>query len=209
MSIAERLDEIHPVPPAIRRAYIQSRKSAADPPSVVMEGPEAGTVATADDIAAMAAVAVSDLSSRIEPRRPSSAPSPSLDLAQHRRRCAVCKHRDCPAIEEAFLQWRNVIWLVKEFSLPDRSSVYRHAHAFGLFPRRKANLRFALEHVIEEAERVRPNASAVVEAARAYAHIDDQGAWIEPPTTHFVLPGRPVPRARIRRPVRHTPGNRK
>jgi len=209
MSTTHHFDDIHRVPPAIRRAYAQSRKSDGDPASILMEGSEANAFATADQIAAMAAVAISDLSPAIEPSQSLSAPAGSFDFAQHSRRCVICKHADREAIEEAFFQWRNVRWIVDEFHLPGRSSVYRHAHAFNLFPQRKANLRFALEHILEEAERVRPNASSIVEAARAYAHIDDSGHWIESPTTHFVLPGRHAPPARRRTPVRYTRGNRK
>lgn len=140
--------------------------------------------------------------------------SEKLDLKQHRNRCAVCKHRDRAAIEDAFLRWCNVGSIVQDFQLPARDSVYRHAHAFGLFARRDANLRFALAHIIEEAESVPVNAHAVIDAVRAYAHIDGGGHWIEPPTTHIVLPGArlssPAARpSRRRKVVRDNAGNQK
>ncbi|HTV57898.1 MAG TPA: hypothetical protein VMJ93_03415 [Verrucomicrobiae bacterium] len=141
-----------------------------------------------------------------KPRKPLSGP---VDPGRHRRLCAVCRHPEREAIEEAFLQWRNLYWVANKFGLPDRSSIYRHAHASGLFPRRKANLCFALEHIIEESERVRPTVSGIVEAVRAYAHIDDSGRWIESPTTHFVVPAA-APRPPLRRaPNRNTLGDRK
>lgn len=150
-----------------------------------------------------------DLQAIVKPRKQSPPPSPSLDLVQHARRCAVCKHPEREAIEEAFLQWQNVPHITSEFGLPNRSSVYRHAHAFGLFPRREAGLRFALGYIIEEAECIQPNASDVVAAVRACAHLNESGRWIEPPTTHFVIGGnRPSP-ALPASPVRNTRKNRK
>ena len=119
--------------------------------------------------------------------------APSTNLPQHSRRCSVCKHPDRAAIEEAFLHWRSPYWIAGEFRLADRSSVYRHAHAFHLFAQRFTNLRSALEHIIEDAERVRPNALAVVEAVRLYAHLDGSGRWISPEAAPYVVP---VPSAR-------------
>jgi hypothetical protein len=49
--------------------------------------------------------------------------------------------------------------------------VYRHAHAFDLFEKRKANVRAALEALIERAADVEVTASAVVAAIQAYAKI--------------------------------------
>jgi hypothetical protein len=37
-----------------------------------------------------------------EPKSP-----PTKSTSKHRRRCYVCKHPDCEAIEEAFFQWRR------------------------------------------------------------------------------------------------------
>lgn len=145
-------------------------------------------------------------------------PSPSTPAAhpahssappdRHRRLCAVCRHPQREMIEEAFLRWENVQWITDNFKLPDRASLYRHAHAMNLFPRREANLRFALGRIIEQSECVQPTAFAVIAAVRAYAHIDDTGCWIKPPTTHYVLSAPPKPRKRASS-NRNTPGNQK
>lgn len=112
-----------------------------------------------------------------------------LDLSRHERRCSICQHPERDAIEEAFLHWRSVTRITNEFSLPDRNTVYRHAHAFGLFPRRSRNLRFALEQIIEDAEHVRPTAEGVVSAVRAYTRLTDSGEWVEPPAHVIVSSG--------------------
>ncbi|MGC1296494.1 MAG: hypothetical protein WA869_15780 [Alloacidobacterium sp.] len=63
--------------------------------------------------------------------------------------------------------------------MTDRSSVYRHAHALGLFAKRQRNVRAALERIIERAGEVDVTASAVVAAVQAYSKINAAGQWIE------------------------------
>jgi len=69
--------------------------------------------------------------------------------------------------------------LTEEFGLADGSSVYRHAHALGLFPKRQRNVRAALERIIEKAEGVDVTAAAVVSAVQAYSKINAAGEWID------------------------------
>ncbi len=109
-----------------------------------------------------------------------------VDLAQHARKCSVCRHPERDAIEEAFLHWHDVSNITREFHLPGRTALYRHARALGLFARRSRNLRFALGLIIEQAEAVTPTAEAVVRAVRAYTRVTDTGEWIEPPA-HVVV----------------------
>lgn len=63
--------------------------------------------------------------------------------------------------------------------MADRSSVYRHAHALGLFAKRQRNVRAALERIIERAGEVDVTASAVVAAVQAYTKINAAGQWID------------------------------
>jgi hypothetical protein len=112
-----------------------------------------------------------------------------IDIAQHRRKCSVCRHPERDAIEEAFLEWREVSDITREFHLPGRTALYRHARAFGLFARRSRNLRFALGLIIEQAEAVTPTAEAIVHAVRAYTRVTDAGEWLEPPARVIVSSG--------------------
>lgn len=125
-----------------------------------------------------------------------SRPAPSnpnihrqIDLDYHERRCTICKHPDREAIEEAFLQWRRCWDLVREFKIHSRTSLYRHAHALGLFERRARNMRFALAAIIEEVECVRPSAEGIIHAIRAYSCLDDSGRWTEPPKCLIISRG--------------------
>jgi len=119
-----------------------------------------------------------------------------LDLSRHERRCSVCQHPERDAIEEAFLDWRPITRITSEFKLPGRTSIYRHAHAFGLFPQRSRNLRFALGLVIEKAEYVTATAEGIVSAVRAYARVTDAGEWVEPPSHVIVSSGSAISRQR-------------
>jgi len=91
----------------------------------------------------------------------------------------VCRHEQREEIESGFVAWRSPAALAEEFGLADRSSVYRHAHALGLFPKRQRNIRAALERIIEKAEGVDVTAAAVVSAVQAYSKINAAGEWID------------------------------
>jgi hypothetical protein len=115
-----------------------------------------------------------------------------VDLVQHQRRCTVCKHPQRVAIEESFLYWRSPEDIAEDFHLADRSTVYRHAHATGLFDRRRRNVRWVLERILEQVDDVPITAGSIVRAALAYARINDAGEWVPPPTqvvlTHTTAP---------------------
>jgi hypothetical protein len=102
-----------------------------------------------------------------------------LSIGRHRRACSLCAHPQCPEIEAAFVSWRSPAVIATEFGLADRATVYRHAHAFGLFEKRQRNVRAALEHIIEQAASVEVTASSVVAAIQAYAKLNANGQWVE------------------------------
>jgi hypothetical protein len=91
----------------------------------------------------------------------------------------VCRHDQRTEIESAFVGWRSPAAIAEEYALADRASVYRHAHALGLYPKRQRNIRAALERIIEKAGEVDVTASAVVAAVQAYAKINAAGEWID------------------------------
>ncbi|MGH9711327.1 MAG: hypothetical protein ACRD37_12350 [Candidatus Acidiferrales bacterium] len=103
-----------------------------------------------------------------------------VDLGRHASQCRICNHPDRAAIEFDFLNWRNPWELVKSYQLRNISTVYRHAHATGLFGRRRLNMRFALERMVERVNEVPVTASSVIRAVRAIACINDAGEWTEP-----------------------------
>lgn len=106
-------------------------------------------------------------------------PDAAVSLGRHQRNCSVCGHEQREEIEAAFIGWRSPAAIAEEYGLADRASVYRHAHALGLFEKRRRNIRAALERIIEKAGEVEVTASAVVAAVQAYAKINSAGEWID------------------------------
>jgi len=106
-------------------------------------------------------------------------PEQQPNLARHRRNCSVCAHTKLAEIESDFISWRSPAAIAQDYGLADRASVYRHAHAFGLFPKRQRNVRAALEKIIERVGEVDVTAPAVVAAVQAYSKINAAGQWID------------------------------
>ncbi len=103
----------------------------------------------------------------------------AVSMGRHKRTCSVCRHSERNVIESDFVSWRSPAAIAEEYGLADRASVYRHAHALGLFEKRRRNIRAALERIIEKAGEVDVTASAVVAAVQAYAKINAAGEWID------------------------------
>jgi hypothetical protein len=102
-----------------------------------------------------------------------------VSIGRHQRACSVCAHARREEIEADFIAWRSPVAISQEYGLADRSTVYRHAHALGLFTKRQRNIRAALERIIEKAGEVDVTASAVVAAIQAYSKINAAGQWID------------------------------
>jgi hypothetical protein len=99
--------------------------------------------------------------------------------AWHSRVCKICAHKKREEIEAEFVAWESPAMITKNYHLADRATIYRHAHAFGLFEKRRRNVRAALERIIEHVGEVDVTAQAVMTAVQAYAKINAQGQWID------------------------------
>lgn len=106
----------------------------------------------------------------------------SANLARHAAKCRLCNHPSRAAIEFDFLNWRNPFDLVQSYGLRSLSTIYRHAHATGLLGRRRLNLRFALERMVERVGEAPVTASGIIRCVRAITRINDAGEWIDPPS---------------------------
>ena len=126
--------------------------------------------------------------SRARRRTAKAAPEPPKRLSRlelHQAHCGICGNELQEEIDERFVNWECVSQIADDYEL-DRSALYRHAHATGLFPRRDRNIRRALSHIIHEADRVQVTADSVVRAVKIFAHINARGEWVNPPT-HVVF----------------------
>jgi hypothetical protein len=101
------------------------------------------------------------------------------NLDRHAAECRICSHEHREEIERDFINWRSPASIAKQYGLRNRSTIYRHAHALGLFSKRQRNVRAALEKIIERAGEVEVNASAIVSAVAAYSRINAAGQWVE------------------------------
>ena len=106
-------------------------------------------------------------------------PKKNISPGRHSRNCSICAHKYREEIEREFINWTSPKVIAKTYGLRDRTAVYRHAHAFGLFPKRQRNLRAALEKIIEQACEVEVTSAAVVAAVQAYGKLNSQGRWVE------------------------------
>jgi hypothetical protein len=112
---------------------------------------------------------------------------PALD--RHARKCAICHHPNRADIESAFVSGRNADLIQSDYDLPNYHTIYRHARAQGLYERRRQNLRFAAELLIEHADQALPDANIIVRAIHSCARINDCGEWIEPARRVIVTNG--------------------
>jgi hypothetical protein len=127
-------------------------------------------------------------------------PDTPTSLGRHERKCTICEHPDRKAIEQEFLRWYAPQHIAQDHDIPYASAIYRHAHATGLFERRRRSLRLALEPLIEQSNSVRATAGSVINAIRTYAGINDAGK-IENPTSKviFTASDRPARKSRAAR----------
>jgi hypothetical protein len=102
-----------------------------------------------------------------------------VSLGRHSTNCRICGHGKRAEIESDFVRWKSPARIATEYRLGNRASVYRHAHALGLFEKRGRNVRAALERIIEQAGEVDVTGPAVVAAVQAYAKINAAGQWVE------------------------------
>lgn len=72
-------------------------------------------------------------------------------LARHKAQCSICASPYCQAIEEAFLNWQSCAWVAKQSGVT-RDAIYRHAHAFDLFRKRRRNVLRCAENLLERAD---------------------------------------------------------
>jgi hypothetical protein len=107
------------------------------------------------------------------------APARRRSLAMHAGQCTICRHPLRTEIERAFLDWRGPRDIAREYGLGSHTTLYRHAHALGLFQHRERTLRFALGRLIEQVGDVRPTAASIVSAIRLMAKLNARGESVE------------------------------
>lgn len=111
--------------------------------------------------------------------RPRTDPDPIEISPRHSAKCTICSHPDREVIEEEFVNWHGVWHLAKQYKIEDYRSIYRHAVAARLIERRRNNMRWCLDSILECAPG-KVTADAVIRAIRAHACLTDDNRWVEP-----------------------------
>jgi hypothetical protein len=107
-------------------------------------------------------------------------PPAPIDIKRHADQCAICKSEDRQEIENLFLHWMSPGYIVEQFRVRSRMTLYRHMHATGLYEYRRRNLRSALDHLIENAASTAVSGDCVIRAIRAQSRLSEDGRWSEP-----------------------------
>ena len=94
----------------------------------------------------------------------------SVNLGRHQAQCTVCQHPQRQEIEENWINWGSTYELARDYHL-SCDSIYRHAHAFDLFNKRKRNITMALEKIIERVDWTTMSGSVILSAIKTYEKI--------------------------------------
>ena len=101
-----------------------------------------------------------------------------VNLGRHKAQCSICLHPECKEIERRWIDWEHMSQIKYEYQV-SHDAMCRHAHALGLFEKRKKNIMRALERIIEKVMTTQPSASAVVAAINAYVKLNGLGQGAE------------------------------
>jgi len=88
-----------------------------------------------------------------------------VNLGRHAAQCSICNHPYRQDIEERWLEWRSADKIAVDYRV-SRDSVYRHAHATGLYDKRRQNLITAAERIVERWEFTFYNGSTILGAIK-------------------------------------------
>src|SRR5262249_42086867 len=95
-----------------------------------------------------------------------------------------------------YINWRSTSQIVKDYALPHRVALHRHAEATGLIAMRKSQFTSVLDSLIEQVEDVPVTGATILRAIRAYSCLTKNGDWIDLPGPRIVRrPSQPRPAA--------------
>jgi hypothetical protein len=93
-----------------------------------------------------------------------------VNRGRHEAQCSICRHPHRQEIEEAWVGWGNTGHIAKEFDIT-RDSIYRHAHATGLFAKRQANFKMIHEKILERVDWIQIEGSGFTSILKEYVKI--------------------------------------
>ena len=93
-----------------------------------------------------------------------------VNIGRHRSQCTICAHPHRAGIEEEWINWASATQLAAYWGF-SRFSLYRHAHALGLFRQRRQNIRMIYERILERVDSVAIGGAVILSTADAYRKI--------------------------------------
>jgi hypothetical protein len=102
-------------------------------------------------------------------------------IDRHQRKCTVCHHPPRKEIEQEYLRWRSPAAIAREYGLTGPTTIYRHVHATGIFARRRARLRLALDPLVERVTEVNVTVREILSAIKTSANLNNARKWIGRP----------------------------
>ena len=102
-----------------------------------------------------------------------------INLGRHQAQCTICLSPYRQQIEEEWINWRSPGDLEERFKI-SRYTLYRHAHAQNLFPKRRENVLMALEKIIERVDWTETRCSDVLSAIKLLIKLNGAGQGGKP-----------------------------
>ena len=94
-----------------------------------------------------------------------------VSMGRHQSQCRICAHAEREQIEQEWINWGNTSLIAEKYGV-SRDGIYRHAHALGLFGKRRGNFTVALEKIVERVDVTPTSSSAILSAIKILAKIN-------------------------------------
>lgn len=98
----------------------------------------------------------------------------AVNLGRHQAQCTICQSPYRQQIEEDWMNWHSPAYFEKVYGL-SRDCLYRHAHAFDLFPERHKNISMALDKIVERVDWTTASGSVILAAIKLLMKNNEAG----------------------------------
>lgn len=102
-----------------------------------------------------------------------------VNLGRHQAQCTICLSPNRQQIDEDWINWHHPGHFKDAFGV-SRDTLYRHAHATGLFSKRRKNVSMVLEKMIERVDWAPVSGSVILSAIKVLEKINRAGQEGEP-----------------------------
>jgi hypothetical protein len=97
----------------------------------------------------------------------------SVNIGRHQAQCSICSSPYREQIEHEWINWTYPVQLEIRFRI-SRDALYRHAHAFDLFSKRRNNITLAIEKMIEKGDVAEVSGPAILSAIKLLVKLESE-----------------------------------